>query len=49
MVFTSHRWSEISSIADRITVFRVGRHVGTFNTLSESDAVTLMTGQRIVV
>jgi ribose transport system ATP-binding protein len=47
VVFTSHRWSEISNIADRITVFRGGRHVGTFATLSESEAVTLMTGERI--
>jgi ribose transport system ATP-binding protein len=47
IVFTSHRWNEISSIADRITVFRGGRDVGTFETLAEDDAVTLMTGQRV--
>ncbi len=47
IVFTSHRWNEISSIADRITVFRGGRDVGTFQTLAEDDAVTLMTGQRV--
>jgi ribose transport system ATP-binding protein len=45
VIFTSHRWSEVSSIADRITVFRGGRHVGTFPSLSESEAVTLMTGE----
>jgi ribose transport system ATP-binding protein len=47
VIFTSHRWSEISNIADRITVFRGGRDVGTFDALSESEAVTLMTGERI--
>jgi ribose transport system ATP-binding protein len=47
VIFTSHRWSEIASIADRITVFRGGRHVGTFTEISENEAVTLMTGQRI--
>ncbi len=47
VIFTSHRWSEISSIASRITVFRNGRHVGTFTELSETEAVTLMTGERI--
>jgi ribose transport system ATP-binding protein len=47
IVFTSHRWGEIASIADRITVFRGGRHVGTFEELDEDRAVTLMTGQRV--
>ena len=47
IVFTSHRWNEVRSIADRITVFRGGRHVGTFTELSEDEAVTLMTGQRV--
>jgi ribose transport system ATP-binding protein len=47
VIFTSHRWGEVSSIADRITVFRGGQHVGTFGELSETEAVTLMTGQRI--
>ncbi|MBV9656197.1 MAG: sugar ABC transporter ATP-binding protein [Acetobacteraceae bacterium] len=47
IVFTSHRWNEIRSIADRITVFRGGRDVGCFTELSEEDAVTLMTGQRV--
>jgi len=47
VLFTSHRWNEISSIADRITVFRSGRDVGSFTTLSEDDAVTLMTGQKV--
>ena len=47
IVFTSHRWNEISSIADRITVFRSGQHVGTFSEIDESQAVTLMTGRRV--
>ena len=47
IVFTSHRWNEVRSIADRITVFRGGRHVGTFRELSEDEAVTLMTGQPV--
>ncbi len=47
IIFTSHRWNEISNIADRITVFRGGRHVGTFVELDEEKAITLMTGQRL--
>lgn len=47
IIFTSHRWNEIRDIADRITVFRGGRHVGTFTEIDESDAVTLMSGQRV--
>ena len=47
IIFTSHRWNEIRDIADRITVFRGGRHVGTFTEIDESDAVTLMTGRRV--
>ena len=37
VVFTSHRWNEIRNIADRITVFRGGQHVGTFTELDEDD------------
>ncbi len=35
VVFTSHRWHEVTAIADRITVFRNGRNVGTFTELDE--------------
>ena len=35
------------NIADRITIFRNGRDVGTFTEIDESEAVTLMTGQRV--
>ncbi|MFZ2105117.1 MAG: sugar ABC transporter ATP-binding protein [Roseiarcus sp.] len=47
IIFTSHRWNEVRDIADRITVFRSGRHVGTFTELDQNDAVTLMTGRRV--
>ena len=47
VVFTSHRWNEVSSIADRITVFRGGAHVGTFDRIAEDAAVTLMTGREV--
>jgi len=47
IVFTSHRWNEIASIADRITIFRNGAEVGTYREIGESEAVTLMTGQRL--
>ncbi|GAN53136.1 sugar ABC transporter ATP-binding protein [Tanticharoenia sakaeratensis] len=47
MVFTSHRWNEVRSIADRITVFRNGGDVGTFTDISEDDAVSLMTGRHV--
>jgi ribose transport system ATP-binding protein len=49
IVFTSHRWHEVRSIADRITVFRNGHTVGTFAELDEREAVTLMTGRRLDV
>ena len=47
VVFTSHRWNEVRTIADRITVFRGGREVGTFTELDEDRAVTLMTGRSV--
>jgi len=47
VVFTSHRWNEITSIADRITIFRNGAEVGTFTGIDEDEAITLMTGQRV--
>ena len=43
VVFTSHRWAEIRSIADRITIFRGGTDVGTFTEIHEDEAVRLMT------
>jgi ribose transport system ATP-binding protein len=47
VVFTSHRWHEIRNIADRITVFRAGKEVGTYTELDEDHAVTLMTDRRV--
>lgn len=49
LVFTSHRWNEVKGIADRITVFRNGESVGTFEaiSLSEEAAVELMTGRKL--
>ncbi|MGH6680996.1 MAG: sugar ABC transporter ATP-binding protein, partial [Bradyrhizobium sp.] len=47
IIFTSHRWNEITDIADRITIFRNGVGLGTFTEIDESKAVTLMTGQQV--
>ncbi|SMF64488.1 monosaccharide ABC transporter ATP-binding protein, CUT2 family [Tistlia consotensis] len=47
IIFTSHRWNEITSIADRITIFRNGAEVGTFTEIDEDRAVTLMTGRQL--
>lgn len=47
IIFTSHRWNEITHIADRITIFRNGTELGTFTEIDESEAVTLMTGQQV--
>lgn len=46
VVFTSHRWHEISAIADTITIFRNGKDVGTFDEIEEEQAITLMTGKQ---
>jgi ribose transport system ATP-binding protein len=47
IIFTSHRWAEVEHIADRVTIFRNGRHVGTFREIDEGEAVALMTGRHI--
>ncbi|GAB0113947.1 sugar ABC transporter ATP-binding protein [Acidisoma sp. C75] len=47
IIFTSHRWGEIRSIADRITICRGGSDVGTFTEIHEDEAVRLMTGRRV--
>lgn len=47
VIFTSHRWNEITSIADRITIFRNGVEVGTYTSIDENQAITLMTGRRV--
>ncbi|GAA0439231.1 ABC transporter [Acrocarpospora corrugata] len=47
VIFTSHRWREIEQLADRVTVFRNGTHVATRDEMSESEAVTLMSGRTL--
>lgn len=49
IVFTSHRWNEIKDIAQRITIFRNGESVGTYDAaaLSEQEAVERMTGRKL--
>lgn len=47
IVFTSHRWKEVKSIADRITIFRDGSDVGTRMEIREAEAITLMTGREM--
>jgi ribose transport system ATP-binding protein len=47
VVFTSHRWREVTSLADRITVFRGGENVATRERLDERDAIRLMTGRGV--
>ncbi len=47
VVFTSHRWSEVTELANRITVFRNGTDVGTHEQLSEEEGVKLMTGRDV--
>ncbi len=47
VVFTSHRWSEVTDLADRITVLRNGTDVGTHEKLTEEEAVKLMTGRQV--
>lgn len=47
IVLTSHRWNEIAQVADQITIFRNGTDVGTFTTIDENEAITLMTGRQM--
>jgi ribose transport system ATP-binding protein len=47
VLFTSHRWSEVSRLADQITILRNGAHVATRPRFDESEAVTFMTGRTI--
>ena len=47
VIFTSHRWREVERLADRITVFRDGKDVGTRAEIDESQAITLMTGRKV--
>ena len=47
VLFTSHRWGEVSRLADRVTILRNGAHVATRARFEETEAVTLMTGRTI--
>jgi ribose transport system ATP-binding protein len=47
VIFTSHRWAEIIGVCNRISIFRNGRDVGSFDEIDEDEAITLMTGRRI--
>lgn len=49
ILFTSHRWDEVKTLTETMTVFRNGQWVGRFNTadMSEDEVSTLMTGRRI--
>jgi ribose transport system ATP-binding protein len=49
IVFTSHRWNEVRDLSDRITIFRNGQRVGTFEAseITEDRAVELMTGRQL--
>ena len=49
ILFISHRFHEIEALADRISVFRNGRRVETFEnrTRDYADIVNMMVGQRI--
>lgn len=50
IIYISHRLSELNQIADRITVFRDGQSVGTFNVsdVSQEEIVQLMVGREMV-
>ena len=49
ILFISHRFAEVEAVADRVSVFRNGRHVETFpaGTRSREAIVSLMIGQRL--
>jgi len=47
VIFTSHRWAEIAGVCNRISIFRNGRDVGSFDEIDEDEAITLMTGRRL--
>ncbi|MDD1780567.1 sugar ABC transporter ATP-binding protein [Enterovibrio sp. ZSDZ35] len=49
IIYISHRMGEIRQIADRITVLRDGKYIGTrdVEAVSEQDLITMMTGRQI--
>ncbi len=48
-IFISHRMQEVDALCDRLSVFRNGRHIQTFNkgALNEAEIVQLMIGREI--
>jgi ribose transport system ATP-binding protein len=51
VIYVSHRLGEIKRVADRVTVLRDGRRIGTVDAaaVSEGDLVEMMTGRKIEV
>jgi ribose transport system ATP-binding protein len=51
VIYVSHRLGEIKRVADRITVLRDGRRIGTVGAddVSESELVEMMTGRKVEV
>jgi ribose transport system ATP-binding protein len=49
VIYISHRLAEVRDVADRLTVFRNGRNVGTREaaSISEDEVVSLMLGRRL--
>ena len=50
IIYISHRLSELSQIADRVTVFRDGQSVGTYNVsdVTDDEIVQKMVGREVV-
>ena len=51
VIYVSHRLGEIKRVADRVTVLRDGRRIGTVGAgqVSEADLVEMMTGRKVEV
>ena len=49
VIFISHRLAEVRMVADRITIFRNGHTVGTFETaaVSDDEVITTIIGRRV--
>ena len=51
IIFTSHRWDEVKSFTDRITILRSGEYIGTYQTsdITEEEVNRLITGRELKV
>lgn len=51
VIFTSHRWDEVKTLTDRITIFRSGEYIGTYltNEITEEEVNKLITGRELKV